>query len=236
MKIEYTLQSIVPWGRTLDEYRAMFLLSKEELRQKILGCADGPASFNVEVRDLGGDVISIDPTYAFTTEQIAKRIEEVADEVISQVAKNKEGFVWKNIKDVDELYATRMGAMRAFLDDYQEGKERGYYQFQLLPKLSFEDRRFDLALCSHFLFLYSEHLDYEFHLKSILEMLRVAREVRIFPILTLKNEKSPYVERIIVELEELGYNAHIVKSEYEFQKGADEMLKIIKNTNNVIAV
>ena len=68
MKIEYTLQSIVPWGRTLGEYRAMFLLSKEELKQKILGCADGSASFNVEVRALGGDVISIDPTYAFSTE------------------------------------------------------------------------------------------------------------------------------------------------------------------------
>ena len=54
----------------------------------------------------------------------------------------------------------------------------------------------------------------------------MAREVRIFPLLTLKNEKSPYVERIILELEKLGYNAQIVKSEYEFQKGANEMLRI----------
>ena len=226
MKIEYTLQSIVPWGRTLGEYRAMFLLTKQDLQQKILGCGDGPASFNMEARRLGGDVISIDPTYAFGKEELRQRIDEIADEVISQVRKNQEGFVWKNIRDVDHLYATRMGAMRAFLDDYEEGKEQGRYQLQMLPELSFEDRRFDLALSSHFLFLYSEHLDYEFHLKAILEMLRVAKEVRIFPILTLKNERSPYVDEIMRELESLGYKAEIIKTEYEFQKGADEMLQI----------
>jgi len=227
MKIEYNLKSIVPWGRTLDEYRAMFLLNKKDLKQKILGCGDGPASFNVEVRALGGDVVSIDPIYAFKKEEIAKRIDEVADEVIAQVAKNKEGFVWKNIKSVDELYQTRMRAMREFLADYTEGKKEGYYQYQMLPQLSFIDKEFDLALSSHFLFLYSEHLDYEFHLKAILEMLRVAKEVRIFPLLTLKNEPSPYVDRVIIDLESLGYKTKIIPCDYEFQKGANEMLQII---------
>ena len=227
MKIEYTLQSIVPWGRTLDEYRAMFLLSKHDLQQKILGCGDGPASFNFEARALGTDVISIDPTYAFIREELAQRIEEITDEVISQVEKNKEGFVWKNIRDIDDLYKTRMGAMEQFLDDYEEGKSRGYYQLQMLPKLSFRDKEFDLALSSHFLFLYSKHLDYEFHLKSILEMLRVAKEVRIFPILTLKNERSLYIDDIIKDLERLGYLPKIVQTNYEFQKGANKMLQVL---------
>ena len=228
MKIEYALQSIVPWGRTLQEYKSMFLLTNQDLQQKILGCGDGPASFNVEARALGAKIISIDPTYAFEKKELEQRIDDVADEVIVQVRKNRGGFVWKNIKNVDDLYATRMGAMRMFLDDYEKGKEQGYYQLQMLPKLSFEDEVFDLALSSHFLFLYSEHLDFEFHLKSILEMLRVAKEVRIFPLLTLKNEKSLYVEMVIEELERLGYRAKIIKTEYEFQRGADEMLKVIK--------
>jgi len=227
MTIEYTLQSIVPWGRTLAEYQAMFLLSHEDLQQKILGCGDGPASFNVETRALGGDVVSIDPTYAFSKEQLQERIDEVVNEVIAQVAKNKEGFVWRNIKDVNDLYTTRMGAMRQFLEDYEEGKRRGYYQLQSLPKLSFEDKQFDLALSSHFLFLYSEHLEFEFHLKAILEMLRVAKEVRIFPLLTLKNERSAHLDGIIDELAKRGYSSEIVKTNYEFQKGADEMLRVI---------
>jgi hypothetical protein len=226
MKTEFNLQSIVPWGRTLQEYRDMFLLDKQDLQQKILGCGDGPASFNVEARALGADVTSIDPTYQFTKEELARRIDEVADEVIDQVAQNQEGFVWKNIRDIDDLYSTRMGAMRQFLANYKEGREQGFYLSEMLPQLSFRDKSFDLALSSHFLFLYSEDLDYEFHLESILEMLRVAREVRIFPLLTLKNERSPYVERIIEELDRLGYDSQVIKTDYEFQRGADEMLRI----------
>jgi len=220
------LKNIVPWGRTLREYREMFLLREKDLQQNILGCGDGPASFNVEVRALGGNVVSIDPTYAFSKEQLQERIDEVADEIIDQVRKTQKNFVWKNIEDVDDLYRIRMSAMRNFLEDYEIGKKRGYYQEQMLPNLTFEDKKFDLALSSHFLFLYSEHLDFEFHLKAILEMLRVAKEVRIFPLLTLKNERSPHLDGIIKVLKEKGYSIETIKTDYEFQHGADEMLKI----------
>jgi len=226
------LKNIVPWGRTLQEYKDMFLLSEETLKQEILGCGDGPASFNVEARNLGAKVTSIDPIYSFSKNQLQERIDEVAREVIEQVRTNKEDFVWKNIQDVEALYQLRMGVMKIFLEDYEEGKVLGSYQNQMLPNLDFEENRFDLALSSHFLFLYSEHLDFEFHLKAILEMLRVAKEVRIFPLMTLKNEKSPYVEKVMEELEGLGYTAQIVKTNYEFQQGADEMLKVVKNGTN----
>jgi hypothetical protein len=223
------LQNIVPWGRTLKEYQEMFLLTKEDLQQKILGCGDGPASFNLEARILGAEIVSIDPTYEFSKEQLEQRIDEVANEVIAQVRENQEAFIWKNIKDVDDLYVTRMGAMRQFLEDYTEGKEQGHYQLQMLPELSFDNNLFDLALSSHFLFLYSEHLDYEFHKRAILEMLRVAKEVRIFPLLTLENERSPYVEKIMKELELTGFKTQIVKTNYEFQQGANEMLMVYDN-------
>jgi hypothetical protein len=42
----FTLDSVVPWGRSFDEYVAMFALSEEDLGRRVLGCADGPASFN----------------------------------------------------------------------------------------------------------------------------------------------------------------------------------------------
>jgi ubiquinone/menaquinone biosynthesis C-methylase UbiE len=111
--------------------------------------------------------------------------------------------------------------------DYNEGKEEGRYIAESLPNLSFEDEQFDLALSSHFLFLYSEHLDEEFHMKSILEMLRVAKEVRIFPLLDLKGKRSVHIESVVKELTLSGYDVSIVKTGYEFQKGGNEMLKII---------
>src|SRR5260370_30292561 len=47
------LHEVVPWGRSLDEYRAMFALSEGDLQGRLLGCGDGPASFNAELTALG---------------------------------------------------------------------------------------------------------------------------------------------------------------------------------------
>ncbi len=47
------------------------------------------------------------------------------------------------------------------------------------------DDQFDVAFCFHVLFLYSEHFSEAFHVKSVLEMCRIAHDIRIFPILEL---------------------------------------------------
>ena len=227
------LKNIVPWGRTLEEYKEMFLLDEDDLQKNILGCGDGPASFNAELSSLGGSVVSVDPIYAFSKEELSSRIDEVAKEVMVQVRKNEETFVWKNIKNPDELYTIRMRAMRSFLDDYEQGLKEGRYMDEMLPSLSFVENQFDLVLSSHFLFLYSEHLDFEFHFNAVMEMIRVAKEVRIFPLMTLKNEYSPHLFKIIESLELQGYMAQIVKTDYEFQKGANEMLVVKPDTQSL---
>jgi len=221
------LRSVVPWGRNLAEYVDMFNLAEYELKNsKILGCGDGPASFNAEVTALGGSVLSVDPTYQFSTEQIAARIDEVALEVMAEVHKKQEDFVWKNIANPDALYNMRMSAMQTFLEDFKYGKEEGRYKSEMLPKLSFEDIQFDLALSSHFLLLYSEHLDEQFHKDAIDEMLRVAKEVRIFPLVTLRGEVSKHLASLIAYFEAQKYSCKVVKTTYEFQKGGNEMLQI----------
>jgi len=222
------LEKIVPWGRNLSEYVAMFLLTGNDLNAKILGCGDGPSSFNTEVDLNDGSVVSVDPLYAYSKKEIMHRIDEITDEVMEQVIKHKDDFVWKSIVSPDMLFEMRIEAMTEFLMDYNEGKEEGRYVAEELPNLSFEDDQFDLALSSHFLFLYSEHLDENFHMKSILEMLRVAKEVRVFPLVDLKGERSVHIEDVVKELTSLGYDVSIVKTGYEFQKGGNEMLKITK--------
>ena len=222
------LEKIVPWGRNLSEYVAMFLLTGNDLNAKILGCGDGPSSFNTEVDLNDGSVVSVDPLYAYSKKEIMHRIDEITDEVMEQVIKHKDDFVWKSIVSPDMLFEMRIEAMTEFLMDYNEGKEEGRYIAEELPNLSFEDEQFDLALSSHFLFLYSEQLDVDFHMKSILEMLRVAKEVRVFPLVDSKGDKSVYIEGVVKELTSLGYDVNIVKTGYEFQKGGNEMLKITK--------
>lgn len=220
------LESVVPWGRNLQKYKEMKLFSEADRDKKILGCGDGPASVNKELTQMGINITSIDPIYQFSNKQIAQRIDETSLVISEQLRLNSDDFVWKNIRDVDELVSLRLHAMEEFLEDCEVGKKQGRYQHQELPKLNFKDNAFDLAWSSHFLFLYSEHFNEEFHKQAIAEMLRVSKEVRIFPLLTLNNTRSPHLEMVFEHLNKNGYNYEIIESEYEFQKGAFEMLKI----------
>ena len=148
----------------------MFSLTGADMAGRILGCGDGPASFNAE--------------------------------------------------------ATRRGNMEAFLDDYPAGLVEGRYLNLQLPSLPFPDGDFDLALCSHFLFLYSRQLDEAFHHSSLLELCRVAKEVRVFPLLALGGVISPHLEGSIEMLRAVGHQVSTQRVNYEFQKGACEMLRI----------
>jgi hypothetical protein len=220
------LEEVVPWGRSLAEYQSMFNLSATDLNAKILGCGDGPASFNAEMTELGHSVVSIDPVYQFSAEQIEQRVRATYKPVISQVKENPDRYIWQNFRDADELGKARLVAMEKFLSDYESGKIAGRYLDQSLPNLEFTDDQFDLCLCSHLLFLYSEQLSLDFHVAAIHELLRIAPEVRIFPLLKLDCEPSPYLELVIKELANKGYNAQVKSVAYEFQKGGNQMLSI----------
>jgi hypothetical protein len=78
----FTLNKVVPWGRSFDEYRRMFALTDEDLQRRILGCADGPAGFNAEATRLGARVISSDPLYDFSVDQIRERIAATAEDIL----------------------------------------------------------------------------------------------------------------------------------------------------------
>jgi hypothetical protein len=225
----FTLDKVVPWGRSYDEYISMFALTEAELKLRILGCGDGPAAFNSELTQRGGNIISIDPVYTFDAEQIRGRIAETYDTVMTQMHKNHDDYVWDVISSVDQLGIIRMSAMETFLADFEAGKQAGRYIPGDLPLLPFKNGEFDIALSSHFLFLYSAHLSAELHLQSLLEMLRVSSEVRVFPLLTLNGAMSPYLQFVIEKLENLGFGAEIKRVSYEFQRGGNEML-IIKPT------
>jgi len=222
----FILKQVVPWGRSADEYCHMFALNKADLSGQILGAGDGPASFNAELSANGRNIVSIDPIYGFTAQQIEQRVNETYPDMIHQLKRDCDGFVWERFADPDDLGKARLKAMELFLADFEQGKQQARYVTASLPTLPFEDMRFDLVLCSHLLFLYSEQLSLEFHLQSVQEMCRVAREVRIFPLLDLARNKSVHIEPVSEHLKKLGYKVDICRVNYEFQRGGNQMMKI----------
>jgi len=225
----FTLDQVVPWGRSFDEYRRMFALTDADLGLKILGCGDGPASFNAEATRRGATVISCDPIYRFDADHIRGRIAITYEQILEQTRQNIDDFVWDSIGSVDELGRIRMAAMQDFLDDYEPGKAQGRYIEGELPTLPFADSSFGLALCSHLLFLYSSHLGEAFHRAAILQLCRIAREVRIFPLLALGAQRSPFVDPMVEELRGgKGFHAFIETVPYEFYRGANQMMRITR--------
>jgi hypothetical protein len=220
------LPDVVPWGRSLAEYRGMFDLSESDMESTILGCADGPASFNAELNALGGDVVSVDPVYRFRAGQLRTRIDAVYREIMPQVIAHREKYAWNSISGPEQLGQVRMSAMNAFLDDYVQGRQQGRYIEASLPDLPFSDHHFELALCSHFLFLYSEQFTLEQHVASLRDLCRVAREVRVYPLLTLSGQPSPYLKQAQKSLQDCGFDVRLAPVDYEFQIGATEMLVI----------
>ncbi len=222
----FTLKEIVPWGRSFFEYQKMFALTESDLKEKILGCADGPASFNAGLTAKGGEIVSIDPLYRFSQEGIRERIDQVFGTVLEETRKNAHEFIWTSISSVDHLGEIRREAMEAFLEDYPRGVEEGRYLDNSLPELPFNSGEFGLAVCSHYLFLYSPHLSLDFHLQSIRELCRVARKVRIFPLLELGAIPSRHLESVIDCLTREEYRVAVEAVPYEFQRGGNRMMCI----------
>ncbi len=149
--------------------------------------------------------------------------------MIEQARQNSDMFVWSDMfPDPDALAHHRLATMDRFLGDYEVGLAEGRYVTAELPVLPFAEKSFDLALCSHFLFLYSEHLSVQFHIEAIRSMIRVAHEVRIFPVTELAAIPSRHLEAVTAALRDDGCQVVIETMDYEFQRGGNQMLRIVR--------
>ena len=222
----FTLDKIVPWGRSFKEYVRMFSLTDTDLEKRILGCGDGPASFNAAMRRQGKKAVSVDPIYQFSGEQIRGRVQEAYRTIMEQLEANQAAYTWTTIRSPQDLGRIRMKSMEAFLRDFERGKTEGWYLPHELPDLPLADGEFDLALCSHLLFTYSGQLSLDFHCRGVLEMCRVAREVRVFPLLDHGGQLSPHVEPVCRLLRDNGFGVSIEPVDYRFQRGGNQMLRL----------
>jgi hypothetical protein len=222
------LDRVVPFGRSLREYELIFNLTADDCRRTILDCGGGPSSFNAELTTRGGSVVSFDPLYACSGAHIKQRFHDTVDGVIEQVNRTPGDWIWTYHHNSADLRRHRESALETFLADYEEGWCAGRYICASLPDLPFREDCFDLALCSHLLFLYSDLLSFDFHLASIQEILRVSRELRIFPLLALNGMPSPYVAPLQAELERHGWRTIVERVGYELQRGGNEMMRVIR--------
>ncbi|WP_293332265.1 class I SAM-dependent methyltransferase [Microcoleus sp. CAWBG58] len=219
------LDEVIPLGRCLDEYIGMFSLTSSDLKLAILDCAGGTANFNAEMTRQGQKVISCDPVYQLTAEQIRAHLPEYHD-FINGFEASRPNYLWNIFESPSQLAEVRWNATQKFLKDFPSGLQEGRYVTASLPVLPFENGQFDLALCSHFLFP-DTHLSENFPLAAITEMCRVAKQVRVFPLLqSFSGVESEHLNPVIAELKNRSFTVEIQEVAYQFQIGGNKMLRV----------
>lgn len=212
-------------GRTFTEYRRMFDLDVTELvGNSVLDCGGGPSSFTAVAPGVGVESVAIDPAYGPPPEALESECEQAIERTLTQLQEKRDAFVWDEYGTVDGRGRYLRAAAEQFLADYAQTP--GRYVTGGLPTLPFETDSFALALCANLLFLYDDRLGREFHLESIRELARVAREVRLFPLSSLDREQSGYVTPVVDVLQSEGHDVQLRDVPYEFQPGATEMLVV----------
>lgn len=208
----------------------MFNLTAADLAGGVLDCGGGPASFTAEISACDFRAVSVDPLYVHSGAEIRKRFEMTVNPMLEQIRATPNDWTWSYHRDPDDLLANRRAALEKFLADYELGLRGKRYVVGELPRLPFEAGSFGFAVCSHLLFLYSDLLSLDFHVRALRELCRVAGEVRVFPLLTLKREPSPHLTEVRAALEKEGWMTEVVHVNYELQRGANQMLRAIRGT------
>jgi hypothetical protein len=212
-------------SRSAREYRAMFDLV-ELATDSVLDCCAGGASLTAE---LGGAATALDPAYAVGRAKLSELMREGLRGTAALTDAHSEHFDWGWYGDPGRKDAMRVDAAQRFLADLDA--RPGHYVAGDLHHLPFADNSFDLALCSHLLFTWSDVLDADWHRRAVAELVRVSRhEVRIFPTVVQKTGAPvPFLPELRADLATRGVSSRIVKVPYMFQVGADEMLVLTPN-------
>ena len=173
-------QDILVSSRSFTEYVAFFDLDAERLPARILDCSAGASSFVAEANARGIDAVAADPAYGLVEEALTNRTNSGIPSGNAMIDANSDRFVFDWYQTPQRRAEMRRAALTMFQEHHHAHPER--YIAAALPELPFASKSFDLALCSHLLFTWATHLDEQWHFDALIELCRVAEEVRVFPL------------------------------------------------------
>jgi len=217
----------------------MYALDADALRGKrVLDCPGGPSGLVAGAIERDINMVAVDPQYSETAETLARR---GADDIKLTINKARKD---PSLRMEDSEYAVfeqeKQNALAAFMQAYRVHPER--FVVGSLPELPFENGAFDLVLSGHLLFVYaprslggimkSELFDLDFHIAAVRELIRVGKEVRIFPTYAFTGEvrRQPWVEPVSEIFRREGHEVSFIPSRWQQQGHVDfnDSLRIVR--------
>jgi SAM-dependent methyltransferase len=213
----------------------MFGLTARDLATaSVLDCCAGGASFAAELAaERGGvpgaRVVAVDPVYATDRLDLATRVEAALHDGDRIIEAHADRFEWNWYGTPERRKTIRRAAAHRFLSDF--AAHPGRYLAAALPRLPFPVGSFDLVLCSHALFTWSDRFDAAWHRAALDELVRVSRhEVRIYPLVVQGTGRSvDFLDDLRSHLHGAGHRTQLTRVPYRFQRMAHEMLVVETN-------
>jgi SAM-dependent methyltransferase len=213
-------------ARSFAEYLAMFDLATPDLADRtVIDVAAGGSDFAVTAAGFGAHVVAVDAAYAVEPDVLSAQLTDYTGTGLAIVDGHPDRFTWDWYGSRAARDEMRRQAAQRFTIDRLESP--GRYVAGALPSLPFRDDAFDLVLCSHLLFTWSEVLDRSWHHDAILELARIGGEVRLFPLVVqATGDPVDWLPSLCDELRGAGLGIEERQVPYEFQTGANRMLVI----------
>jgi hypothetical protein len=228
------MRRIALWGQHVDEYQDMFGLSDSDLNKKFFEYNSGASAFNFELKNKALSCVSCDPWFDLDKDALEIKINENFNERLEQLEKNLKRLSLERYKTFDNLIKYRREGLELFFADYNAGKKENRYISVKDGKLPFKDFEFDFVLVANSLFSDSSQHSVEFHINIIKELARVAKDVRIFPLVDTKGEPSPLLGPVLLKLYQDNYGVEVLDVSYNLQPKGNAMMRICAKQCHVI--
>ncbi|AHE67752.1 hypothetical protein [Legionella oakridgensis] len=220
------MRELVLWGHHVDEYAEMFDLSEKDFSARLLEYGCGPSAINAELHEATDHVVSCDPLFALDKSTLSTKVSLIFADMVAKVKQAQDKFDFTRDGSLDNLIAKRRKGMAEFFADYERGRVEKRYLPVTDYHLPFADFSFDFALSSHYLFADLDDQDVDFHLKIIRELARVAKEVRIFPLIDRYGQPSSFLGPVLLGLQESNFGVEVREVKYHLQSHGNAMLRV----------
>lgn len=185
----------------------------------------GASSFVAVASRHGVHALAVDPAYQHP-DAVQARAQACLAGGNQLIAAHAGRFVYDWYGSPARRDRLRRQALETFLTDYQDHPDR--YLAAALPSLQLASGSFELALCSHLLFTWADTFDELWRLAALIELARVAGEVRVFPLVRQGDGRAvDFLDSLRGRLAEgFGIASSLDPVPYELQRGAFHMLRL----------
>lgn len=228
--MQLKMRKSVLWGHHYNEYCDMFGLESDASKARIFEFGCGPSAVNAERTKLGQHIISADPLFVLPLNELKSEVMSQLNIRAAEIRAHAADFDYFAYGGMDKTIAKRLEGVNTFLADFPEGLKTGRYLSLDVFDLPFEDFSFDYALCSHFLFAGFNEQTLEYHIHLIQSLARIAKEVRIFPLIDKDSMPSPLLGPVLLGLQMANFAVELRDVPYHVQPKGNAMLRVWAQT------